>query len=199
MEQRLLAEGRPERLAQHGPRYFSYESGRHGSLAGLRRSLRRHVTELRKGGTEISHPRTNDAVLKQTRRQFMESRPQLRKAWQAEVDALVGELDDINRLERAAAGDARRLRQLARRKRAVEARYESRMKWADGSVGKLKPDLVEVHPELRRIEVTDITQRPFDPAHNLKTRLYVEVLKDLFGWDDVVGLDYHRLSRQRPL
>jgi hypothetical protein len=147
----------------------------------------------------MRHPKTNNAVLSQTREQFINSRPQLRQAWQAEINALASELDDIARLERAAAGDARRLRELASRKHAVEARYESRMRWAQGRVGRLQPDLIEIHPELRRIEVTDITQKPFDPTHNFKTRVYVDVLKELFGWDDVVGIDYHKVLRQQPL
>ena len=59
--------------------------------------------------------------------------------------------------------------------------------------GKEAPDLVEVHLDkngISSVDVTDITQIPFDPSHNFKTRFYVEVMKRVTGTTNVHGLEW---------
>ncbi|HEY3229380.1 MAG TPA: hypothetical protein VGJ87_09170 [Roseiflexaceae bacterium] len=67
-------------------------------------------------------------------------------------------------------------------------------------MGNKRPDLVDVHPDERRIRVSDITQRFGDPSHEFKTRFYQAVLDELFdGTWRVEAQEFHTVFRSREL
>ncbi|MBS0559798.1 MAG: DUF4157 domain-containing protein [Proteobacteria bacterium] len=198
-EARELAEGRAAREAAGSEAYFAYEGGNSGSIRGFLKQVEQHFRDLRKGGSSAKAPAVDRSILSQTREQFIRDNPALSGPWQQEVGGLHQQLADVFREYSAAKGDPVLRRQLLNRQRALEKQIEGMDKWAQGQIGSLRPDLVEIHPQASTIDITDITQRPFDPSHNFKTELYQEIFKSLYGWNDVRGLEYGGPMRQRPL
>jgi hypothetical protein len=136
-------------------------------------------------------------VLAQPTRDFINANGGLRSFWDAEVKVLT---DDAARV-RTAMRDADPVtrRDLDRQQAAIQKKLAGLNDWANAPVQSKRPDLVEVWAAERRVVITDITQRPFDPAHNFKMSFYIEAIKALTGWTDVSGVEYKSPTVQKTV
>ncbi|HYE13811.1 MAG TPA: hypothetical protein VD968_05145, partial [Pyrinomonadaceae bacterium] len=184
MEERLL-EGA---VSPPSATYFGWKSGTGGgTFRGLAKEL---VKYAKKYKTAVATP--GSSVLDEATLKFIQRKPGLKKWWDAELKGITDRMTVLRAEIRKAKGDHATLRKLRAEEQQLDEKLGGLLDWAKKPVGNKKPDLVEVFPNKKVIEVTDITQRPFDPAHNFKTEFYVEVLKELTGWTDVRGLEFAR-------
>jgi hypothetical protein len=58
------------------------------------------------------------------------------------------------------------------------------------------PTRSKLSPAEQRAVVTDITLAPGDIWHNFKTLFYLEVLVDITGWSEVVGIEFRTAKEQ---
>jgi len=192
LERRTLGADQPQRVAS--PTRFSWEGGARGTFGSFADSLR---TFARNFSSKI--PRLRRRVLRQPTRDFIAERPDLQQHWDAELAQLTDEIGRLRDAMRQARGDKVTLADLRRREAALQNRLTKLNDWGNQPVQKKRPDLIEVFPAESRIDVTDITQRPFDPSHNFKMRFYIEVLRELTGWQNVTGVEFHGPFRQNPI
>jgi hypothetical protein len=201
-ERRELAEDRPSRPAK-GTEYFDYQGGDRGSFRAFVRQLRTHVNRLVRGGERDPAPNLKDAerVLDQDAEGFIRSRSVLNKRWDGWSQRLARQLLSLDAQIRASRGDRALIRELTARKGELEKAKAELDDFGRGKVGDKRPDLVELFfRDDPRAEVTDITDRPLDdPFHNFKTLFYVEVIKALFGWENVLGREYSSPTQQRVI
>ncbi len=170
--------------------YFWWRGRARGSLGGFVTALRAHAR-----ATGMRLPRLNRAVLRETVWQFMERHQDLRQVFDADLAAAQRAVEAQRRV--IAEGGNTPYHQA--RLQALEARYESLMDWALRPVGNKRPDLIELWADREAVMVTDITERPYDPSHNFKTRFYIKVLQEVLGWEDVTGHDFRSTMESTPL
>jgi hypothetical protein len=191
----------PNRPAR-GARYFDYEGDQRGSFYQLVARLRAHIAGLVRAGGRDPVPRLDEAarVLDQDTEGFIRSRPILRRIWEGWDARLARQLLDVDAQLRAAGGERGRVDELNARRTRLQAQKAELEEFGRGTVGAKRPDLVELFLEALRAEVTDVTQLPLDdPMHNFKTLVYVELIKVLTGWTNVVGREYSSPTNQRMI
>ncbi len=163
-------------------------------LTALVKAIRKHATKLMKKGMADPFPKLNEAPLTQGALEFINSRPALKVDWDRWLKDFAEELQKLERQLSKTVGDPTLKSDLERRKAYLQGALEELQKFGDGPVGNKELDIVDVFSKDQRIVVTDITLQPYDEVHNFKTRFYVEVLKEITGWDDVTGIDWKSVS-----
>jgi hypothetical protein len=192
MEERLLDSDKPSRQAT--AKYFGWQGRVRGTFGSFADALREYAREFK-----VPIPRLNRRVLKQSTREFIASNDELQKLWDAEEKGLTDQIERVRSAKAEAAGDKVTVKNLQNQEAQLQDQLAKLNDWANAPVQSKRPDLIEVFPTEPRSEVTDITQRPFDPSHNFKTKFYVEVVKALTGWSDVVGLEFRSVQSQQPV
>jgi hypothetical protein len=192
--ERRMQEYQRETADPNSARYNSWMSNQRGSFRGWVRQLGTHLGRFFPRG---SAPMTLDAsVNDMNTHAFLESRPDLAAEWRAMSERVSARMIEITRQMREAGSDRRRVAELQRQYEAAQELHDELADFERGNVGDKRPDLIEIMFEDRRIVVTDWTQNPRDPLHNLKTRFYVEVVKAITGWTNVVGIDFADVTDQ---
>jgi hypothetical protein len=144
-------------------------------------------------------PKLSKDAFDQTTHDFIAKNKTLNAVWEAWSKDVATRLQANQRQTTLAQGDATRLAELRREKVRLEARRDELDDLEKGKIGDKRPDLVELFFDKQRAVVTDITQKPKDPIHNFKTRLYIEIVKAMTGWSDVGGVDFNDVNDQTPL
>ncbi len=170
--------------------YFWWRGMARRTLGGFVTALRAHAR-----ATGMRLPRLNRTVLRDTVWEFMDRHQDLRQVFDADLAAAQRAIEAQRRV--IAEGGNTPYNQA--RMQALEARYESLMDWALRPVGNKRPDLIELWADRESVMVTDITERPYDPSHNFKTRFYIKVLQEVLGWEDVSGHDFRSTMESTPL
>ena len=170
------------------------EGGARGTFGSFADALRKYAREF-----TVGIPRLNRSVLRQSTRAFIASRPELQELWGADVRNLTDQIERVRAAKNQATGDKATVKDLQNQEIQLQDQLAKLNDWANAPVQSKPPDLIEVFPTESRSEVTDITQRPFDPSHNFKTRFYVEVVRALIGWTDVVGLEFRSVQSQQRM
>jgi hypothetical protein len=190
-ERRLLREdqsragGRPP----NGPTYHAYEGRATGSFNEWISRLQKHMDSIMQDNP--NRPKLNTSPLGENADSFINRHPNLKAQWDRLNLPIDEEIARLNSQRAAAAGDKVRIKELDR---LISNLEKSRFELNDfeaNTMGKKRPDLVELFFERQRAVVTDITQRTGDPFHNFKTQAYVELLKEVLQWDDVNGVNFN--------
>lgn len=174
----------------NSPDYHYFENGDFNDFV---RSIEGHVTQMQPGAKVT----LNKGVLTESRLAFIQRTKLRESAWMKRYMRLQDDLEAVNKTLSGIRGDKKTAQSLLRRRNAIERQVEERNKWLCGNVGTTKPDIVESLFGRGQYQVADITQRPFDPTHNFKTEFYVEVVKEITGNPNVIGLEFHTARRQK--
>jgi hypothetical protein len=173
--------------------FFQWKGRTRGTFGSFADSLREYGRRF-----PVQIPRLNRSILRQAKRHFFARYPGLQQRWDAEISDLTNSIKRLEHAMREAAGDRVTLEDLREQWAQLQKELAGRNDWANAAVQKLRPDEIEVYAAENRAVVTDITQRPFEPSHNFKIDLYVEVTKKLLGWSNVEGNEFHTTLRQNP-
>lgn len=186
-EKRLLSDdaGRPAKSTK----YFDYWGKTSGSFDQWFARLQKHIDRQFKNSP--NKPKLNGKPLAEKTMEFINRHEHLRMEWERLTRPLENRLNQIQRWKSAKGVDARRLSELNAMEEAILKEREPFDNFERGTVGSKRPDFVEVFFEQNRAEVTDITQRTWDEFHNLKTQVYVEVVKEVLGVSDVRGVNFN--------
>jgi hypothetical protein len=194
-EARELGEDRPKRSPK-SRRYFDWEGGTRRTIRGFLNDLEAHLKKVApEESLRTTKGTARQELLSMTREEFISRTPALSEIWDHWRSELAGEMER-NRRQHAEARDPATREQLDRALEPLEAELAAMDQFGKGEIGSLRPDHVEVNPEARTGTVWDITQRPFDPPHNFKTRLYMEVIRVLTGYE-VTGWDWSNVFSNR--
>ncbi|MFN7960567.1 MAG: hypothetical protein U0002_04785 [Thermoanaerobaculia bacterium] len=177
-----------------GPTYFDAKKARFSKLLS---DLKAYIAAEQAAGRPDPIGQLNESALKGDTHSFIDGNPRLARFWRARSQALAQRLDTVSReLLKLPKKDGGR-RRLELEKTELEAAIEEMNAFEKGDIANKELDLIEVFPGEKRVIITDITQKPFDPFHNFKTEFYVEVVKALFGWTEVYGVEFRDVRSQQ--
>jgi hypothetical protein len=185
-----------KRVAEVDPPSNSY----FGFLGGDRKTFNTLVKEVKEYQKKFQSgiKLRNSGVLGESAREVIDRNRRLKELWAMEEKPYRDELERLTKAMRDVRGDQRTSKVLEHRYDEVQKKLTGLTDWANGVVGKKRPDIVEFLPDERVVAVTDITQRPFDPSHNFKTQFYGVVLNRMTGYS-VRALDWKGPLVANPL
>lgn len=192
-EKRLLDEDRATRPANDAT-YYSYEGKNSGSFNQWVGNLKTNIKKFFPDGSGA--PTLNEAPLKENTQAFIERHANLKAEWNKMRLPLDEQLNKIQQQRRAAGSDRATVGRLDAIEKDLIKQRDAMAALEQGDMGSKRPDLVELFFKRQRAVVTDITQMTTDSLHNFKTRLYVELLKEVLGWTDVNGNNFNTVGNQ---
>lgn len=149
------------------------------------------------------HGKAADTLMSESTGTFIQTRgsANLKAAWARRIeirDASLKKMADLRQAQSRHPANSTENRILQREIDTLSKRIDDINSFELGTVGNRRPDQIELFPGEQRALVTDVTLRPNDPWHNIKTMFYREVVAELTGWSRVTALEW-RTSLQQTL
>ncbi|HWW28142.1 MAG TPA: hypothetical protein VNZ85_19825, partial [Caulobacter sp.] len=165
--------------------YFDYQGGKNGSFYQFAKQFKAHLDAF---GMKGSVP-MNEAPLKMTTGEFINSRPNLKPRWMALMEEVSADLQAYRKNNpNYSKSDYYR---------ELEAQLQELSSFGKGKVGTKRPDLVEIFPGSGQVEVTDITLKFGDRFHAFKTQFYTDLMDAMFPALKASGNEYGGPLKQR--
>lgn len=156
-----------------------------------------HRKSLQGKGKNDPMPGLNDKYLRWENERFIQLFPKLRARWWELNIELIEQRRKVDVALKEARGDKAATEDLLRQERELVKQQDELTKLGNGRVGQKQFDLFEAYLDDFIIVLTDITQRPFDPVHNFKLMLDVQISHVTTAFRDVWGIDFDHLGAQR--
>ena len=186
-EARELGSDRPQRPAK-GADYFDYEGGKRGSFRSFFKKASKHFEGLEKSGQIAKGPHTDPKVLDMNAEEFIRSKPNLRQQWDSMSEKIEERMAALRKNSSNYSRDPRY--------KELGELNDELAKFGRGKLGEKRPDLVELLLNRDKVVVTDITQKSGDAFHEFKTKVYKNLLQDLFPALEAEGVEYKGPSAQ---
>lgn len=187
--ERRIFEGNP--LPRRTRDYWPFRAG---SFRAWYRALPQYARQRFEGGMVAADARAA-RIMGQSNGEFIDEfgSPSLRHQWarHRQIWEDLGErVNNLRQQQRGFPTPSTEFRDLQRRIDALEEDIQEITRFEIGPVGNRRPDQIDLYPQRQRADVVDITLRPHDPWHNLKTLFYRDVIRAVTGWPDVEGIDF---------
>jgi hypothetical protein len=183
-EARELGADRPQRQPK-SDKYFDYEGGERGSFFQFVKELKGHFDGL--GG---SRPAMDESILRKKTGEFLKEKGLLADYWKMLENHQKKMKAFEDNYPNARAGEAWR---------KLQGTDDEMKQFLNGKLGAKRPDLVELKLGDRAVDVTDISQKFGQEFHEFKTKVYKELLGDLFPGLKAGGLEYGGVGAQKSL
>ncbi|MFL5864261.1 MAG: hypothetical protein ACJ780_26415 [Solirubrobacteraceae bacterium] len=180
LEERVIAELR-RGAPNSGPTYYRSESHK---VAKIYQEFVAFAQRLRKAGYPDPIPRPEPKVLEITRKELIKETP-LGEECAKITEQLEERVAEAFRRVAESGGDKKAL---GKAEFAADA-YWKWVKWLNVRVGDQMLDAFELNPAAQQVGVIDPSFAWGDPLHNLKSRVYLESLNRLLGWEGGSALD----------